>query len=53
MKTTQKTPQASLRYETPCIVTTELVASEILCASGWNDGSIRDSDENWNVIETI
>lgn len=53
MKMTPKRSHESSGYETPCIQTTELVAAEILCTSGWNDGSISDADENWNEIETI
>lgn len=53
MKMTQKHQQVSSGYETPCILTTELVAAEILCTSNWNDGSISDVDENWNVVETL
>lgn len=39
------------RYESPRIQAIEIEAREILCDSVWNDGSISDEEENWNVLE--
>ena len=53
MKTLSNNLHEGFRYETPCIHAIEMMAGEILCASDWNEGSISDTDENWNILETI
>jgi len=40
-------------YINPQIAILELASEQILCASGWNDGSVTDIDENWNILPTL
>lgn len=40
-------------YVVPRIATIEMEAEQILCGSDWNDGSVADSDDNWNILNTI
>lgn len=53
MKTNRIIDGCGSFYESPGINAIEMAANEILCASDWNDGSISDIEENWNVIETL
>ena len=39
------------RYESPRILAIDIDAGEILCASTWNDGTVSDEENNWNIIE--
>jgi len=53
MKTNKTIDRCGNAYDSPGINAIEMATNEILCASDWNDGSISDIDENWNVIETL
>ena len=53
MKTNKTIDRCGNAYDSPGINAIEMATNEILCASDWNDGSISDIDEHWNVIETL
>lgn len=40
-------------YVLPSIAIIEVASEQILCASNWNDGSLDDKDDNWNVLPTL
>lgn len=40
-------------YLHPDIAIIEVASEQILCASNWNDGSVGDNDDNWNVLPTL
>lgn len=40
-------------YVLPGVSIIEIESEHVLCGSGWNDGSIQDDEDDWNVIPTI
>lgn len=39
-------------YVVPSLTTLDVETSQVLCGS-WNDGSISDTDDDWNIIESL
>lgn len=40
-------------YVSPDISCIEMETIQVLCESDWNDGSIEDKDDNWNVFPEL
>lgn len=40
-------------YAIPEIAIIEMASEQILCGSGWSDGSIEDNNENWNTLPEL
>ena len=43
----------SKEYVLPEIAIIELASEQILCESNWNDGSIDDDEDNWNIYPML
>ena len=40
-------------YALPSVSIMEMESEQVLCGSGWTDGSIPDGEDDWNTIPTI
>ena len=40
-------------YVLPEIAIIDLASEQILCESNWDDGSIKDDDDSWNIYPNM
>ena len=52
-KNNSELPGRRADYVLPGIAIIDMASEQILCASNWNDGSLDDKDDNWNVLPTL